>query len=800
MRILSRIAPLKKLLLFVLLLLTQTAMADPFDNVRLRWRTLLTGGDFQIEEPFLKQKVQDITNSALRFWKTDFNAAENRTFLWKDLDYGKSSNITDSYARLNVMALAYCMKSSSLYKNEQLLNDIIKALDWLSQYKYNIRVSLPDGSKPRQIDNWWDYKIGTPLSLNKILVLLYEELGADRRNRYLAAVAHFTPNLTDNGFTNGKVMEFTAANRIWICTILTVKAILLKDEQQLQYARKEIKPVFQYVKSGDGFYTDGSFIQHDGTPYTGGYGLSLLDNLAILMYLLAQSPWEISGPGQEHVYDWIFNAFTPIVSRSGIMAMVTGREISRNRPVTDIGFKRLLDPVLLLSEVAKPEQAKKLQVLLKSWLLNYKALDYRRFLGIFNYGLAQKIVSSPEIRSADPTFYKDFPNMDRVVVQRPDYTFGISMHSDRTYNYESINNENLMGWHTGDGMTYLYNGDFTQFEGTFWPTVNYYRLPGTTVEEDTKLAPLQEGENNWVGGTNLDNQYGVTGMYLMPKGQTLEARKSWFIFDDEIVALGAGIFNMDRKNVQTFVEQRKLSGQEDVFSVDGVQLIGGAFEQEMNVRWAHLSGTLTNTEIGYYFPGQPQLHIKRGLQSGRWQDINTTIGSDTAIKTNSFLTMWFNHGIQQKDNNTLANQYAYVLLPGATASEVQRYADNPEISILENSAAVQAVLEHKLRIVGANFWNNTRQTLLKGKKRYLVCNKKAAVMIRESDSSYTVSLSDPTMQNRDTIELLIFLKSGTTLSKSPGLTIKHFAGGVKMIANVADLHGGKLSATIKLIK
>ena len=39
-----------------------------------------------------------------------------------------------------------------------------------------------------------------------------------------------------------------------------------------------------------------------------------------------------------------------------------------------------------------------------------------------------------------------FASMNRVVHLRPGWGFGLSISSDRVYNYESINNENLHGW------------------------------------------------------------------------------------------------------------------------------------------------------------------------------------------------------------------------------------------------------------------------------------------------------------------------------------------------------------------
>jgi hypothetical protein len=76
---------------------------------------------------------------------------------------------------------------------------------------------------------------------------------------------------------------------------------------------------------------------------------------------------------------------------------------------------------------------------------------------------------------------KVYAGMDQVVHLRPGFGFGVSMSSHRIGTYESTNDENFQGWYTGVGMTYLYNKDPLQFTD-YWPTVNKYRLPGTTVD------------------------------------------------------------------------------------------------------------------------------------------------------------------------------------------------------------------------------------------------------------------------------------------------------------------------------
>ncbi len=82
---------------------------------------------------------------------------------------------------------------------------------------------------------------------------------------------------------------------------------------------------------------------------------------------------------------------------------------------------------------------------------------------------------------------KIYNEMDRVTYHNKDldFAFGLSMTSKNVARYESINNENLKGWHTGAGMSYLYNSDVKHYRDNFWATADMKRLSGTTtLDED----------------------------------------------------------------------------------------------------------------------------------------------------------------------------------------------------------------------------------------------------------------------------------------------------------------------------
>ncbi len=274
--------------------------------------------------------------------------------------------------------------------------------------------------------------------------------------------------------------------------------------------------------------------------------------------------------------------------------------------------------------------------------------------------------------------------MDRVVALRNGFAFGISMSSSRIANYESINGGNLHGWFTGDGMTYLYmsNNVETQFSGDFWPTVDPYHLPGTTVETNSHANSAGEASTtgqNWVGGAQVKNTYGVAGMQLHGWNTTLYAKKSWFMLDDEIVCLGAGITCGGPSEVDTTAEDRRLGNPiTNSFTLNGVA-IAPAIGWSSNLPSATPSWCALGGAGGYYFPaGNSNLQAVFLQNTGSWSQINS--GDSTTVYTDNYLKLWFNHGLQPANAS-----YSYVILPSMNSTSVSNYALSPDMVIITNT-------------------------------------------------------------------------------------------------------------------
>ncbi|WP_017258868.1 polysaccharide lyase 8 family protein [Pedobacter arcticus] len=748
------------------------------DSLRKRCYDFITGGAYTLKDPLIKSKIELISQNALNTWKKGFvSDTLNRKTLWKDLKFETSADITTCYTRLLSMTTGFTMQGTAVYQDENLRNDIINALDWLYANKFNERMAIP---KSGGHNNWWDYRIGSPDRLCNIMVMMYDKLSVKQRENYLKTISYSTPS----------VSNYTGANLLWVSRIIILNGILSGNTTKIKYARDAIKEVFEYVKTGDGFYNDGSFIQHNKHPYAGGYGAALLGSLAELMYLL---PSIKAVPSSENVYHWVYDSFVPLIYKGGMMSMSMGREISRSNVSEHRKGRSVIEAMVLLANTAPPQHTAKIKSLVKTFVMEDNSVSnyYSILSSITMIRMVKAIVEDKSIPIlSNQLLYKQFANMDRAVQHTLNYAFAVSMHSSRIYNFESINEENLKGWHTSDGMTYLYTADQKQFEDHFWPTINYQRLPGTTIVDNSKAVQNKTNGIDWVGGASMQDKYGVTGMHLAPFESSLSAKKSWFMFDNEIVALGAGITYKDKQNVVTTIEQRRLSKKNtNIFTING-EVMPQLFNvhKRSGIQWAHLEGNVPASDVGYYFPGGAELNIERKVQTGSWKDLRP-VNSDKEIN-NNYVTLWKDHGSPVEDTNSAENTYSYALLPGFSQTRVKQYNRNPEIEILENTSSVQAVRDNKLNLLAANFWTDSIQTIaIVGGQPYLTVNKKTAVMVLEESNRIIISLSDPTMKNESYTELEIHCDALEVLKKDPHITIKQISPVIKLSVDMKNLQG-----------
>ncbi|MFE0930887.1 polysaccharide lyase 8 family protein [Streptomyces mutabilis] len=687
---------------------------DPYDTLRRRWLDIALGTGY---DPAAEPYASRLAETGARARDHRATMAPTPTSLWPGHPFDPPAGITFAYGRLWTMTQAYVQQGTGSTGDHGLLADILRGLDHLSATVYNPATT--------RYGNWWEWQIGSPRLLMDITAALYDHLGPDRTAAACAAVDHFVPDAMLGDYSGTS----TGANRVDLCRSVALRGVLGRSPAKIALARDALSPVFPYVTKGDGLYADGSFVQHTWVAYSGTYGQVMLDGLGRLFTLLAGSEWEVTDPGRQIVLDSVEHAYAPLVHDGLVMDGVNGRAISRGYLKSDdlrvmrsdhFHGQQLIAAMAVLAGGASDAERERWHARIKGWIERDTVtpiLTAPQF-PVADLARLHAIADAPVQAAPEPTGHRLFAAMDRAVHRRPAFTAGLAMASDRIAHYECGNGENPRGWHTGAGLlTWWANGTGSdQYTDWFWPTVDWYRLPGTTVS--TKRLPDRAGgewgapkpDARWVGGTT-DGEYAAVGQHLKGLGSTLEARKSWFFVADAVVCLGAGITCADGVPVETVVDNRNLGE-------DGTQTLA------RGRHWAHLEG-----HGGWIVP-DGDLRTLREARTGAWSDINTT--STTERRTRRWQTLWLDHGTDPTDAG-----YRYVLMPGASRGTVaRRAADRRWLTVLANDDHRQAVTMPPLGLTAANFWRA-------GTAGPLTATAGASVLVRRRGRTATLCVSEP---------------------------------------------------------
>lgn len=777
-----------------------------------RWAALQTGGPgLDLADAHVAAAVRRVDRAATTVLAT-LDRSAGRTALWADLaDRTRSTNVTTTFKRLRSIAVAWATPGTSVAGDAAVADAVADGLDWMHTNLY--------GPGLARFDNDWDWEIGSASALADTLVVLREHLGADLA-RSTAAIHHYTP---DPNLWRADRQIATGANRVWIATVVAVRAALDGDGDALLRVRDALSDVdgggansvLAFVDdaaaagTGEGFFRDGSFLQHWKHPYNGGYGKELLGTLSSLLHLLGDSPWQVTDPALDNVYAWVTDAFDPLMARGDMVASVCGREIARSSKQGHASTQTVVEGTLRLIPSAPAAQAATLTALVAQWIAED---TYRDFLAGTT---PASVVAAKTLLAAGPTprgplvVHRQYPAMDKVVHHRPGFAVSVSAYSARVYNYESIQNENLHGWHLSDGMVLLYTDDLGHYSEDYWPTVDPYRLPGTTV--DTARRADGEGHRatndaTWVGGTALPGTtLGGYGQDLRAQGSDLRALKSWFLLDDAVVCLGSGVTAPGAAGVETVVENRKVRDGA-AFVVDGVDqhVAPGWSGVADGVRWCHLAGT-----AGYVFPDGARLHALREDRTHTWREINIKYGTDTPV-TRPYLTAWLDHGAAPADAG-----YAYVMLPGASPAATRAFSEacgtTAGLRVLARDQSVHAVVLGGT--VAANFWAAGQVALdtaaapgAAGARRAglagaLVSDGAASVVLHAVDTAAArgqrttrIALSDPT-QARAQVVIDLEVPGLTLTDSDAGVTVTRRGTGWRLVADGSALRGATVTAS-----
>ena len=732
--------------------------------------------------------------------------------------------------------------------------------------------------------NWFTWEIGISTSATATLVLLAGEIADGRpalTGDYLASMDAYLRNGKD-GDVDLDSRFHTGANLADITTNRLLQGALAggsAGEARLRKALEDQLTVYATVdpydlKHGvtDGYYADGSFIQHQSVAYTGSYGKGLLTRVTQTIKLLDGTGYADISVLVPVIHRWVADGFAPVIFEGWMMEIVKGRAVSR----TGTGYAdtaAVTEAVTDLSAYAAGARATALKSYAKHLhAVSRPAPDPTRFVSPLTVVRYAELLADASVPAADlnpAARHTAFNAMDKTVHRRPGYAFALSRSSARISKYEYMSGENLLPWFQGEGAHYLYlaGQDQSQAFGVdHFTSVSPYGLAGVTapVEQrrtvpelygkpyyDNPDHPLHftassESQNTYVyfpcgtgshsGGAVL-GAYGAAGMVQsddiayahrarLPDDFTVyrnaTATKSWFLLDEEIVVLAAGVGDRAGRAVTTTVDAR-IAAPDDRVTLTGARPDGtrwspgprrgtGSGPDTGRLRWLRYANHTRGTAVGYLFLGTRH-PVTVALESvTRSRRVVRTANPDTAVTRQVFDASF------RQAPHTGRIALAYALLPNATESALRAYGEEGTrrggpLAVLVNTPRLQAIRHRGLGIVAANSFAAGHHTVAG-----LRLDGPASVLVREERANgrgpgrdgdrdesgdggrgggrITVAASDPTLR-RPHLSVLLRGRRLTAVAADPGVTARPAPGGTLLHFPTRHAYGRTFTATLR---
>lgn len=540
---------------------------------------------------------------------------------WPDVDYAnahlKDWDTARHLSRLQTLARAWHQPDSPLHGRGDVLRAILRGLDaWYARNPQN--------------PNWWWNQIGAPQLLGSILLFVKDVCTRSHIERAVPAFTAHEP-----------ASRFTGQNLVWVAGIALVHGLLTDDPERVSRAYVLIGKEVRIFPDDEGIQPDLSFHQHGKLLYSGGYGQGFAADVARLMAVAAGTPFAWPPELVARHVAFVLDGCAWMVRGCTFEPGACGREITRQ---------------------------------------GHSASRFRtglRHLASFPHA---RQTEAAAMAAADPaagrslvTGNRHFWCSDLMVHHRPAWYASVRVPSPRVVNadWPCCGGEGRLCHYLADGATFLLR-DGDEYRDLY-PVWNWRQIPGTTVVQETGEFAADTlrafGERAFAGGAS-DGQVGCMAVDLA-RGP-LTARKAWFLFDEGMVALGAGITATADAPVRTTLNQclwrgpARLAGSPVALGAGEYPLApGSAFCHDAFV-YRVLDGTGT---------------LRLGTQSGAWSDCG--VGSPERLTLN-VLNAGLDHGVRPGGAT-----YAYaVLAAGAPAAGAADSADR--FAVVANTAALQA--------------------------------------------------------------------------------------------------------------
>ncbi|MBR1576105.1 MAG: hypothetical protein IJ654_06635 [Bacteroidales bacterium] len=601
---------------------------------------------------------------------------------WPGIDYADTARIAfqhvDHLNNLVAMALAYKKDSSTLKGNKGLKKKFDLALDhWLD--------------KDYICENWWNNQIGTPTTMVHLLYIMDKDLSKEQVAKMLeiAGRANMNASGARPSGDRAKIASILAQTQLWCRNDAEVENVLKIIEGEVKFAGEESsmttaegKAHPNYFAGGRGMQRDFSFHHRpDRVNNTSSYGTGYLGAIIDWAVKVSDTKYRFSDKTVHTIVDYFLDGMCK--------QMVYGTMVDpgvRNRDIARPSGRGAQAAARRAGEKARPLRG---NAAMPENLL--------KIAGGYRQAELEEIVAARNgDHSHTPSFAKFFWQTEHFAFQRPGFYTSVRMFSSRNKSMEEpYNGEGLTNHYRADGTNYLsVSGDeYTDIYAVY----DFRKIPGTTVMQAEFMPPegeiQQSGVMDFVGGVT-DGLYGAVAFDFISPIDPLQARKSWFFFDDGYLCLGSGIRSRGQHPVFTTLNQCYLRG-EVLAGLPGSREVLETGEHALDrPRW------ILHDQVGYAFLDAPaQVGVMNQSMTGSWQRLNRQTTVTRKPVHADIFSLWIDHG-----SRVSGGHYAYAVLPHADAERMETFSAHPDVEIVSNTRDLQAVWHPGLGLGYAVFY------------------------------------------------------------------------------------------------
>lgn len=702
-----------------------TPLVNRPSDLRDRWTEIITARA-RLDPTDLRVRHHMARNdSDVRAFVRSMDSSENGSvFSDYELDGENSSALSGTATRLAAMARSWVTPASQWSSHDGLRERILSGTDTLVANGYH--------ADARPYGNWWDWEIGTPRALADTMCIMRHELPESLLRDIGAAIRAFIPDPTYSEQMN---YPTTGANRVDTCQGVLIAALVEEDVDRVQECVAALPAAWEIVDRADGFYRDGSFIQHIDVPYTGSYGVELIRNVAPLLNLLEDTDLDIID--REPLWDLIDEAYLPVMVTGHMLDFVRGRAVARVSTNGSTSGRAVAAAVADLASTAPTERRAPWFSLLREWSASNPSLDLLAGPDLPGAVALAEVEDAPEA-PVPPPRSAYFPSMDRLVHRTPDWTAAIAMCSNRVAAYEATEVENEWGSRTGNAMRYLFiDDDPAPFDDYFWSTLDYGRPPGTANHairhepRPTRGSNHNRPPNEWTGGMVHDT-ISVAAMHQTGlDGDAPECRRLTIGTGDRLIELVSDITT--RHNAFATIENRMFpDGTSPRLVLDDERVLDEAVVERPS--WAHLEGV-----AGYVFLTGDE--ASAGVSTRVGSTVRVERAVDEIDRQDRVRRRWATLDLAPDDRAA-----AWMVLPGVSLSDARTEALTTEHPRVERNDAIGQIVSVDRSTTIAAAWRSLVIPL--DSDLEIECPHPLLVLARRSEAGLLLRVTEPTQERK----------------------------------------------------